>query len=95
MVEKVDLRLKELGSDDMSLDLTASLNIMIDILLNHNTSGEEELTKTLMYLINKINLHPKRATSKEYSICLNKLKTIKKLTEKMIYEIKICRDYVK
>jgi hypothetical protein len=94
MVEKLSDKLIRYNDKNVSLDLRNCLNIVIDVVMDHNTDREDKLDQTLMFLINKIELAPKYVLKKEFKLCQDKLKLLKDIIDNMINEVEFVQNYI-
>lgn len=94
MVEKLSDKLLKYKDKNNTLDIRNALNIVIDLVMDHNNSREDKLDETLMYLVNKIEIAPKYVRKKEYKKCLDKLHQLNDIIETMIKEVEFIEKYI-
>jgi len=81
-----------LGNTEYSLNSIEAIQLVIDLLMEHNTARDNKLDKTLLYLIHKAEKTPRYVTAREFKLLLKQLREINNIMEKIIKEVVFIRD---
>jgi len=91
--DKLDDLIKKV-KDPAGIVLLERLQIIIDVVLDHQTCGDERMNKTLINIFSRLQFTKEHCTNNDVKEALTKMYLLKKTVKDIIEEIKAIERFI-